>query len=198
MKVEKKLLLPLNIQLFADGEGEGEGGTPKTYSEEEYKKIQEDYAKMKASFDKASSELAEEKKRNKAKMSEDEKRKADDEEKQKQFDEMSKKLKRFELKASLSKSFADTEIDDIVEAIIENDSNKLAELISKSHEEYKKKVTEEAKKTFSKSSKVPGGNGEGQDDEDEKTKLIEDLAKSQSKDKPNSNNSAWSNYKSRN
>ena len=197
MKVEKKLLLPLNIQLFADGEGEGEGGTPKTYSEEEYKKIQEDYAKMKASFDKASSELAEEKKRNKAKMSEDEKRKADDEEKQKQFDEMSKKLKRFELKASLSKSFADTEIDDIVEAIIENDSNKLAELISKSHEEYKKKVTEEAKKTFSKSSKVPGGNGEGQDDEDEKTKLIEDLAKSQSKDKTNSNNSAWSNYKSR-
>lgn len=197
MKVEKKLLLPLNIQLFADGEGEGEGGTPKTYSEEEYKKIQEDYAKMKASFDKASSELAEEKKRNKAKMSEDEKRKADDEEKQKQFDEMSKKLKRFELKASLSKSFADTEIDDIVEAIIENDSNKLAELISKSHEEYKKKVTEEAKKTFSKSSKVPGGNGEGQDDEDEKTKLIEDLAKSQSKDKTNSNNTAWGNYKSR-
>lgn len=197
MKVEKKLLLPLNIQLFADGEGEGEGGTPKTYSEEEYKKIQEDYAKMKASFDKASSELAEEKKRNKAKMSEDEKRKADDEEKQKQFDEMSKKLKRFELKASLSKSFADTEIDDIVEAIIENDSNKLAELISKSHEEYKKKVTEEAKKTFSKSSKVPGGNGEGQDDEDEKTKLIEELAKSQSKDKTNSNNTAWSNYKSR-
>ena len=184
MKEKKKMLLPLNIQLFADEGGAGsDDPTPKTYTEEEYKKIQDDLAKMKASFDKASSDLAEEKKKNKAKLSEEEKKKADDEEKQRQFEEMSTKLKKFELKASLSKSFDETEIDDIVESIISNDTNKLCELIVKSKENYQKKVTEEAKKQFSKSAKVPGGNGNADDDEDEKTKLIADLAKNQSKEK---------------
>lgn len=31
----KKLLLPLDIQMFAEGDGEGGDGNPKTYSEEE-------------------------------------------------------------------------------------------------------------------------------------------------------------------
>ena len=202
MKVEKsKLLLPLNIQMFADGDGgNGDGGNPpepKTYSEDEYKKIQDELSKMKASFDKASSDLAEEKKKNKAKMSEDEKRKVEDEEKQKRFDEMETKLKKYELKASLSKCFEETEIDDIVEAVVSNDTSKLAELISKSQESYKKKVQDEAKKEFSKSAKIPGGNG-GDDDKDENTKLIEELAKNQSSgNKTTHDNKAWDNYKNR-
>lgn len=202
MKVEKsKLLLPLTIQMFADGDsGEGEGGNPpapKTYSEDEYKKIQEELSKMKASFDKASSDLAEEKKKNKAKMSEDEKRKADDEEKQKRFDEMETKLKKYELKASLSKCFEETEIDEIIEAIVLNDTTKLADLISKSHEAYKKKVQDEAKKEFSKSAKIPGGNNEGEDD-DENSKAIAELAKTQSGgNKTVHENKAWDNYKNR-
>ena len=203
MKVEKsKLLLPLNIQMFADGDGgNGDGGNPpepKTYSEDEYKKIQDELSKMKASFDKASSDLAEEKKQNKAKMSEDEKRKVEDEEKQKRFDEMETKLKKYELKASLSKCFEETEIDEIVEAVVSNDTSKLAELISKSQEAYKKKVQDEAKKEFSKSAKIPGGNGSGDDNEDENTKLIQELAKAQSGgNKATHDNKAWDNYKTR-
>lgn len=202
MKVEeRKLLLPLNIQMFADGDGgTGDGGNPpapKTYSEEEYKKLQDELNKMKNSFDKASSDLAEEKKKNKAKMSEDEKRKADDEEKQKRFDEMETKLKKYELKASLSKCFEETEIDEIVDAVVSNDTNKLAELISKSHEAYKKKVQDEAKKEFSKSAKIPGGNNSGEDG-DENSKMIEELAKAQSGgNKSVNNNKAWDNYKTR-
>ena len=198
MKEMKKMLLPLNIQLFAEEGGDNGGDpAPKTYSEEEYKKIQDEFAKMKASFDKASSELAEEKKKNKAKLSEEEKKKADDEEKQRQFEEMSTKLKKFELKASLSKTFDETEIDDIVDSIISNDINKLCELINKSKENYQKKVTEEAKKQFSKTAKVPGGNG-GQDDEtDENTKLIQNLAKSQSSANTEKKNTAWDNYKAK-
>ena len=203
MKVEeRKLLCPLNIQMFADGDGgEGEGGNPpapKTYSEEEMKKVQEELSKMKASFDKASSDLAEEKKKNKAKMSEDEKKKVEDEEKQKRFDELETKLKKYELKASLSKCFEETEIDEIIEAIVSNDTAKLAELISKSNEAYKKKVQDEAKKEFSKSAKIPGGNGSGDDNEDENTKLIQELAKAQSGgNKATHDNKAWDNYKNR-
>ena len=201
MKVEKKLLLPLNIQLFADGDGGngGDGGNPpapKTYSEEEYKKLQDELGKMKASFDKASSDLADEKKKNKAKMSEDEKKKLEDEEKDKKFKEMETELNKLKLKNSLSKTFEESEIEGIVEAIVSNDTAKLAELIVKSHEEFKKKTMEEAKKEFSKSSNIPGGSGDGKDD-DEETKKISELAKQQSAKKATTENKAWDNYKSR-
>lgn len=196
MKVEKRLLLPLNIQLFAE-EGGDEGGSPKTYTEEEYKKIQDDFAKMKSAFDKASSELADEKKKNKAKLSEEEKKKAEDEEKQKQFEEMSTKLKKFELKSSLSKVFNENEIDGVIDAIISNDTNKLAELISKSQEEFKKKTTEEAKKQFSKTAKIPGGDDSDDDGADENTKLVQELAKNQSLNKAGAKNTAWDNYKTK-
>ena len=201
MKVEKKLLLPLNIQLFADGDGGngGDGGNPpapKTYSEEDYKKLQDELGKMKASFDKASSDLADEKKKNKAKMSEDEKKKLEDEEKDRKFKEMETELNKLKLKNSLSKTFEESEIEGIVEAIVSNDTAKLAELITKSHEEFKKKTMEEAKKEFSKSSNIPGGSGDGKDD-DEETKKITELAKQQSAKKATTENKAWDNYKSR-
>lgn len=204
MKVEKKLLLPLNIQLFADGGdgGNGDGGNggnppaPKTYSEEEYKKLQDEYAKMKASFDKASSDLADEKKKAKAKMSDDEKKKLEDDEKDKKFKEMETELNKLKLKTSISKSFEESEVDGIVEAIISNDVSKLSELIVKSHEDFKKKTMEEAKKEFSKSSKIPGGDG-GNDGDDEETKKISELAKQQSAKKATTENKAWDNYKTR-
>ena len=101
------------------------------------------------------------------------------------------------MKASLSKCFEETEIDGIVDAVISNDTSKLAELISKSQEAYKKKVQDEAKKEFSKSAKIPGGNG-GDDDSDENTKLIKELAEAQSKgNKATHDNKAWDNYKNR-
>ena len=40
----KKLLVPLDIQMFAEGDSEGGDENPKTYSEEEYNKMQSDRA----------------------------------------------------------------------------------------------------------------------------------------------------------
>lgn len=193
--VKRGLLLPLRIQLFAEN-GDGDNGgdnnqpAPKTYTEEEFNK-------MKAAFDKASSDLAEEKKKAKARMSDDEKKKTEDEEKQRKFEEMEKELNKLKLTSSLAKVFEESEIEGIVNAIVDNDVQTLADLISKSHEAYKKKVTDEAKKEFSKSSSVPGGNGSSSED-DEETKKIEELAKAQSSgNKAKTDNKAWNNYKER-
>ena len=152
----KKLMLPLDIQMFADGDGDGDGN-PKTYSEEEYKKVQDELAKMKASFDKTSSELAAEKKKAKEKLSEEEKKRLESEEKEKKFAEMQKELKQMKLSKKLSTVFTEAEeCEGIVNAFIDDDFDKVIELISKSQENFRKKVEEEAKSKFSKSAKVPG------------------------------------------
>lgn len=193
MKVERKILLPLrlNIQQFAEDGGEGGASAPKTYSEEEYNKIQAELSKYKASFDKASSELAEEKRKSKAKMTEDEKKAQEDAEKEAKFNEMAKELQKFKLKSSLGKVFEGENLDNVVEAIVSNDLNKVTEIIVKTQEEFKTKTTEELKQQFSKSSKIPGGVG-GDDDSDDD--LIKNLAKKQSSKKAKAENDAWKNY----
>ena len=72
MELKQGLKFPLSIQMFAEG-GDDEGGNdddktpqPKTYSEEEF-------LKLKKSFDTTASELAQMKKANKEKLSEQEK-----------------------------------------------------------------------------------------------------------------------------
>lgn len=185
MKVERfKLPLRLNIQQFADDNGgadngNGEGDAPKTYSQEEYDKVQSELAKFKAALDKTSSELATEKKRAKAKLSEEEKKAQEDEEKNKKFTEMETTIRKYELKDSLSKSFEGETLDSLTDAIIGNDYKKIAEIIAKNHEEFKKVTIENAKKEFSKSSTLPGGNSSEADD------VITKLAKKQSEKKEN-------------
>lgn len=188
VKNRRGLMLPLMIQMFADDDGNNGGGTPpKTYSEEEYNK-------MKAAFDKASSELAEAKKKEKAKMSEDEKKKAESEEKAKEFESMKKELKQMKLSKSLSKVFTETEeCENIVKAFLDDDLEKVIDLISKSQENFRKKVEQEAKSKFSKSAKVPGANG-GTDDGD--SSKIAALAKKKSA-KTESKDNAWDKYKNR-
>ena len=195
-EIEKKrkgylphLPLKLNIQMFADGEGDDEGkgdpNPPKTYSEEEY-------LKMKSAFDKASSELAEAKKKEKAKMSEEEKKKAEDDEKAKKFSDMEKELSMLKMEKTLSKTFDEKTTKEVSEAIISSDTEKLVELIFKSQEEFKKKVMEEAKKEFSKQGKIPGA----QDDGEGGNSKFADLAKKKSA-KPEEKKDAWANYKQR-
>ena len=182
----KKFLVPLNIQMFADGD-EGGDGNPKTYSEEEYNK-------MKAAFDKASSELAEAKKKEKAKMSEEEKKKAESEEKDKEFESVKKELKQMKLSKSLSKVFTEAEeCEAIAQALIDDDTDKVVELISKSQENFRKKVEEEAKSKFSKSAKVPGA--ADSDDGGENSKFAE-LAKKKST-KVEANDDKWNKFKGR-
>ena len=190
VKNRRGLMLPLNIQLFADGDGnngDGGGTPPKTYSEEEYNK-------MKAAFDKASSELAEAKKKEKAKMSEEEKKKAENEEKAKEFESMKKELKQMKLSKSLSKVFTEAEeCENIVKAFLDDDLEKVVELISKSQDNFRKKVEEEAKSKFSKSAKVPGANS-GDDGGD--SSKIAAIAKKKSA-KTESNDDAWDKFKNR-
>lgn len=183
----KKLWLPLDIQMFAEGGKEGGDETPKTYSEEEYNK-------MKAAFDKASSELAEAKKKEKAKMSEDEKKKVELEEKDKEFESMKKELKKMKLSKSLSKVFTEAEeCEGITNALIEDDIDKVIDLIGKSQENFRKKVEEEAKTKFSKSAKIPRATDS--DDGGENSKIAE-LAKKKST-KVEDKGDAWGKFKNR-
>ena len=170
----KKLWLPLNIQLFADEGGEGGAETPKTYSEEEFNK-------MKAAFDKASSELAEAKKKAKDKLSEDEKKRLESEEK----DKLEKEIR------TLKKD--SEECEGIANAFIDDDIEKVIDLISKSQENFRKQVETEAKSKFSKSAKIPGAADE--DGGSEKSKIAE-LAKKKST-KVESKTDAWDKFKNR-
>lgn len=186
----KKLPLKLDIQMFAEGD-DGKGGDdpnpqPKTYSEEEYKK-------MKDAFDKASSELAEAKKKEKAKMTEEEKKKVELEEKEKKFSDMEKELSVLKMEKTLSKTFDEKYTKEVSEAIVESNTEKLVELIFKSQEEFKKKVMEEAKAEFSKKGKIPGANDSGNEGENSK---IAELAKKKST-KVENKADAWDKYKNR-
>lgn len=188
----KKLPLKLNIQMFAEDGDDGKGGDngnppqPKTYSEEEY-------LKMKTAFDKASSELAEAKKKEKAKMTEEEKKKAELEEKDKKFSDMEKELTMLKMEKTLSKTFDEKYTKEVSEAIVTSDTEKLVDLIFKSQEEFKKRVMEEAKAEFSKKGKIPGANDSGSDGESSK---IAELAKKKSAKVENKDN-AWDKYKNR-
>lgn len=186
----KKLPLKLNIQMFAEGD-DGKGGDdpnpqPKTYSEEEYKK-------MKDAFDKASSELAEAKKKEKAKMSEEEKKKAELEEKDKKFSDMEKELTMLKMEKTLSKTFDEKTTKEVSEAIITSDTEKLVDLIFKSQEEFRKRVMEEAKAEFSKKGKIPGANDSGGEGDNSK---IAELAKKKSA-KVENKVDAWDKFKNR-
>lgn len=187
----KKLPLKLDIQMFAEGD-DGKGGDdpnppqPKTYSEEEYKK-------MKDAFDKASSELAEAKKKEKAKMSEEEKKKAELEEKDKKFSDMEKELTMLKMEKTLSKTFDEKTTKEVSEAIVTSDTEKLVDLIFKSQEEFRKRVMEEAKAEFSKKGKIPGASDSGSDGDNSK---IAELAKKKST-KVESKTDAWDKYKNR-
>lgn len=185
----KKLPLKLNIQMFAESGEEGgddPNPQPKTYSEEEYKK-------MKDAFDKASSELAEAKKKEKAKMSEEEKKKAELEEKDKKFSDMEKELTMLKMEKTLSKTFDEKTTKEVSEAIITSDTEKLVDLIFKSQEEFRKKVMEEAKKEFSKQGKIPGASDSGSEGDNSK---IAELAKKKSA-KVENKVDAWDKFKNR-
>ena len=153
--------IPLNIQLFAENDPNNDNGgngggnpQPKTYSEEEYNKL-------KASFDKTSSELAEAKKQAKAKMSEDEKKAQEQDEINKRLADYESKFEDYALKEELMKGnvFTNEEIESIIKQ--KNDKPSLlktvVELFNKKVEDIKKQAVAD----FMKSSDVGGGSGSG-------------------------------------
>ena len=163
--MEKKKLFeyPLNIQLFADGEDGGENGgankgTPKTYTEEEYNKL-------KASFDNTSSELAKYKKEAKAKLSEEEKKQKEQEEKDTLLKELQEKVLKSEMTTELTKSgLEENSISNIIEAFKTGDGTNLSKVIAEEILKHIKKVKDEAQKDFqSNGTTPPVGNGKKTD-----------------------------------
>lgn len=152
----QKLRFPLNIQLFADpnpsGEGDGNGGNdtpPKTYSEQEY-------LKLKSSFDKVSSEVADLKKQAKAKMNDDEKKAQE----QKEKDEILASTKKELLSIKLSKEFMIAGFDEettnkIVEAYNDNDAVAFARTLSTCIKTLVENARKEEQIQFQRSSTMP-------------------------------------------
>lgn len=181
-----KNLLRMNLQYFADEEKSGET-TPsndetkkvvKTYSEEEYQRL-------KNSFDKTSSELAEMKKEAKARLSEDEQKKLADQELAEKMAMYEDELVSYKLKDVLLKDSVFTSNE--VETIIKNrkdSSSMLAEvnkIVALKIEEAKKQAVAD----FMKSSNITGGTSSNEKQVDSVIQSIIDSQKKISTDATN-------------
>ena len=77
---------------------------------------------------------------------------------------MQKELTTYKIKSKLSSSFEEKEIGDITEKILNGSVDELVDCLVNLRKAYKEKIYAEAKKEFSQSSNIPGGNGDGGDD----------------------------------
>ena len=116
--------------------------TPEVDYKAEYEKSQSDYAKLKASFDKASSEIADFKRRERERMSDDDKKAAEAEEREKYYKDLERRIAISDYSAHL---------DDIPDSKLRTEiaelfaDGKIVEAMSK-HKEYRSKDREELKK----------------------------------------------------
>lgn len=174
----KKWLFPLNIQLFADGEGDnGNGGTDQNPPQQKYS--DEDYLKLKASFDKTSSDLADLKKQLKSKQTDEEKKAEEEATRQKEVDDLKREVATYKIQNSLQESFEKEEVEKISKAILDGDVDSLVKNLVELRKAYKEKIYTQAKEEFSRSAKIPGGNGGSSDDEDNPT--VQNYLKSKQK-----------------
>ena len=163
-KTKKGLLFPLNIQLFAEQGNEGNPNpNPEPAPKNDKKYSDEDYLKLKASFDKASSDLAEMKKQLKSKQTDDEKKAEEEATRQKEVDDLKKEVATYKIKNSLQECFEKEEVEKISKSIIDGDVDSLVKNLVDLRKAYKEKIYTQAKEEFSKSAKIPGGNGGGDD-----------------------------------
>lgn len=159
----KKWLFPLNIQLFADGEGDnGNGGTDQNPPKQKYS--DEEYLKLKASFDKASTEVADLKKQLKSKQTDEEKKAEEEATRQKEVDDLKREVATYKIQNSLQEGFEKEEVEKISKAILDGDTDSLVKTLVESRKAYKEKIYTQAKEEFSRSAKIPGGNGGTDDD----------------------------------
>ena len=120
------LRFPLNIQLFADGDGDGgEGGDGGSDDEITISKKQ---------YDKNMSEISRLKKELKAKMTDEEKFNIAQKEKDDQIKELTDFKTKSTLTSGLIESFGKESAEKIADAIIEGDPSKIAEIVAKSYE----------------------------------------------------------------
>ena len=164
---KKGLLFPLDIQLFAEGDGDGgKGGNPNPNPNPDNNKQKysdEEYLKLKANFDKTSSEIAELKKQLKSKQTDDEKKAEEEQNRLKEMDELKKQVTTYKIEKSLLENFAKEEVEKISKPLIEGNIDDLIKTLNDIRKAYKEKIYAEAKEEFSKSAKIPGGKA-GEDD----------------------------------
>ncbi len=160
------LFKKMSIQFFGEGDDNGNGGDdgsggtpPKTYSEEEYQKL-------KNSLDKALKEVADAKKRERDKMTDDEKKAAEQEAINQRIKDYESKIEDFELKEELMKAnvFSSEEIESIVSKKTSSKEllNEMVKIFSTKIENAKKQAVQE----FMQSSDVTGSGGSGKDKQD--------------------------------
>ena len=162
---KKGMLFDLDIQLFADpnpsgdGGNNGDGGNPNPDNNPKQKYSDEDYLKLKANFDKTSSEIAELKKQLKGKQTDEEKKAEEEATRQKEVDDLKKEVATYKIKNSLQESFEKDEVEKLTKAIIDGDVDSLVKNLVDMRKAYKDKVYAQAKEEFSSSAKIPGGSG---------------------------------------
>ena len=159
---DNKLLFPLNLQLFADdgGDNGGNGGQPKTYTQEEFDKLIAERDKFKKANDDLSKENANYKRQAKDKLSEEEKLAEERKEKDKILEETRKEL----LSIKMTKEFMNTGFDEktissIIESFNSGDSVKFAKDLSTHIKALIDNVRKEEQTKFQQSSTTPPANG---------------------------------------
>ncbi len=171
-ELNKVRMLPLNIQLFAEpevDEGKGTNPTPPATSTSDGKsetelRLEAEIAKQKKLIDTYSAQIAEDKKKAKAKMSEEEQAKVLMEEKDARLAELERKVASAELSTELTKGgFEEQDITDLVEAILNKDNKTVAQLLVTSKAKAIEKAVEDAKKEFQAGTPLPGQGGSGTD-----------------------------------
>jgi hypothetical protein len=108
----------------------------------EFEKMQNDYAKLKSNFDKTSSEVADYKRKERERMSEDEKRSAENAERETYYKELERKLAMKDYADELS-DIADTKTKDNIVSLFAD--GKIVEAMNK-HKEYRAKDRGELEK----------------------------------------------------
>lgn len=164
MEKENLLKVPysLNIQLFADNgdNGNGAGGTTGGNDPQPETVSKEDFDRLKASFDKTSSELAKMKKEKNDKLSEEEKMKKEQEEKDQRLAELELRVLTGDMSSELLPIYGKDSTSKIIEAYKKGNMVELCKVISaETSNVLKTRETEWNQKFQQSSTKPPVGSG---------------------------------------
>ena len=125
--------------------------TPEIDYKAEFEKMQADYAKLKASFDKASTEIAENKRKERERMSDDEKKKAEADELAQYYKGLERRIAITDYEAELADVTDEKVRREIAELFADGETVKAMakhkEFRAKDREELKKQVKDELMKT---------------------------------------------------
>lgn len=157
----KKQFIPLNIQLFAEDDGNGDGGAPKTYSQSDIDKLNAELEKFKKANDNLSKENAEHKRKAKEKLTEEEKIAQAQKEKDDLLANTQKELLAIKMsKEFMIAGFDEKTTEEIVKCFNEKDSVEFARSLSTHIKNLIENVRKEEKEKFNQSSTIPP-NGSG-------------------------------------